>query len=60
MLLALTKIYQKKSKLHKKYKKKKPYKLLSWFVTFNLVMFGFYIFSGRLGVLFELLQNTLN
>lgn len=60
VLLALTKIYQKKSKLHKKYKKKKPYKLLSWFVTFNLVMFGFYIFSGRLGVLFELLQNILN
>ena len=47
ILLALTEIYQKKSKFHKKHKKETWYKAISWFVTFNLVMFGFFIFSGR-------------
>lgn len=47
VLLALTEIYQKKSKFHKKHKKEKWYKGVSWFITFNLVMFGFFIFSGR-------------
>ncbi|MDD4377608.1 MAG: D-alanyl-lipoteichoic acid biosynthesis protein DltB [Eubacteriales bacterium] len=47
LLLALTEIYQKKCPLHKKYKKEKWYKTISWFITFNLVMFGFFIFSGR-------------
>ena len=48
VLLALTEIYQKKSKFYKRNKKKKWYQALSWFVTFQLVMFGFLIFSGRL------------
>lgn len=47
ILLALTEIYQKKSKFHKKHKKEKWYKGISWFITFNLAMFGFFIFSGR-------------
>lgn len=47
ILLALTEIYQKKCPLHKKYKKNKVYRLISWFITFNLVMFGFFIFSGK-------------
>lgn len=47
VLLALTEIYQKKSSLYKKYKKEKWYRCISWFLTFHLVMFGFYIFSGR-------------
>lgn len=47
VLLALTEIYQKKSKFHKKHKKQRIYKIVSCFVTFNLVMFGFFIFSGR-------------
>lgn len=46
-LLAGTEIYQKKSKLYKKYKEKKGYQFISWFVTIQLVMFGFLIFSGR-------------
>ncbi len=46
ILLALTEIFQKKSKFYKKNKNKKWYRLLSWFVTINLVMFGFLIFSG--------------
>ena len=48
VLLALTEIYQKKSKFYKKNKKKKWYCVLSWAVTMNLVMFGFLIFSGHL------------
>ncbi|SFE17098.1 membrane protein involved in D-alanine export [Peptostreptococcaceae bacterium pGA-8] len=48
ILLSLTEIYQKKSKFHKKHKKETWYKTVSWFITFNLVMFGFFIFSGRL------------
>lgn len=47
ILLAVTEIYQKKSRFYKKHKKDKWYKLVSWFITFNLVMFGFFIFSGR-------------
>lgn len=48
ILLALTEIYQKKSKFYKRNKKKKWYYVLSWTVTINLVMFGFLIFSGHL------------
>ncbi|MEG0156385.1 MAG: MBOAT family O-acyltransferase, partial [Anaerovoracaceae bacterium] len=47
VLLAATEIWQKKSPIHKKYKKKKGYIVLSWFVTINLVMLGFLIFSGH-------------
>ena len=47
ILLAVTETYQKKSKFYKKNKKKKWYQVLSWFITLNLVMFGFLIFSGR-------------
>ena len=47
ILLSLTEIYQKKSKFYKKHKKEKWYKIVGVIVTFNLVMFGFLIFSGR-------------
>ena len=47
VLLALTEIYQKKSKFYKKHKKQKWFMFIEWFITFNLVMFGFFIFSGR-------------
>ena len=40
-------IYQKKSNFYKKHKNKTWYKLISWFVTMNLVMVGFFIFSGE-------------
>lgn len=46
ILLALTELFQKTG-FYKKNKKKRAYKLVSGFITFNLVMFGFYIFSGR-------------
>ena len=47
ILLAVTEVFQKKSKFYKKHKKDRWFKAVSWFVTFNLVMFGFFIFSGR-------------
>lgn len=45
VLLALNDVYQKKFKFHKKHKKERWYQIVSWFITFNLVMFGFLIFS---------------
>lgn len=48
MLLAFTEVYQKKTKFHKKNKSNVWYKFVSWGVTFNLVMLGFLIFSGRI------------
>lgn len=47
LLLAGTEIYQKKAKFHKAHKKEKWYIGVSWFITIQLVMFGFFIFSGR-------------
>ena len=47
VLLAVTEIYQKKSKFYKKHKKEKWFMYVEWFITFNLVMCGFFIFSGR-------------
>ncbi|WP_273226223.1 D-alanyl-lipoteichoic acid biosynthesis protein DltB [Mogibacterium timidum] len=51
VLLSLCEIFQKKSKFYKAHKKDKWFIALSWFITFNLVMLGFFIFSGRLGIL---------
>lgn len=39
--------YQKKSKFYKTNKNKTWYKILSWFITINLIMVGLYIFSGE-------------
>jgi len=47
VLMAGFEVYQKKSTFYKKNKNKNWYKLLSWFVTMNLVMVGFFIFSGE-------------
>lgn len=48
IILAITEIYQKKSNFYRKYKDNKLYKVCSWFITINIVMFGFLIFSGYL------------
>ena len=48
VLMSGFEIYQKKSTFYKKHKNKTWYKLISWFVTMNLVMVGFFIFSGEL------------
>ena len=47
ILMSGFEIYQKKSNFYKKHKNKTWYKLISWFVTMNLVMVGFFIFSGE-------------
>jgi D-alanyl-lipoteichoic acid biosynthesis protein dltB len=47
ILMSGFEIYQKKSTFYKKYKNKTWYKLISWFMTMNLVMIGFFIFSGE-------------
>ncbi len=46
-LLSLTEVYQKKSKFYKKHKKETWFKCVEWFITFHLVMIGFFLFSGR-------------
>ena len=48
ILLALNEVYQKKSGFYRKNKKKQWYRLVSWAVTMQLVMFGFLLFSGHL------------
>lgn len=47
-LLAITEVYQKKSAFYKKHKSEKWYQTVSWAVTMQLVMFGFFLFSGKL------------
>ena len=47
VLMAGFEVYQKKSTFYKNHKNKTWYKLISWFVTMNLVMVGFFIFSGE-------------
>ena len=47
ILMAGFEVYQKKSTFYKKNKNMTWYKLLSWLVTMNLVVVGFFIFSGE-------------
>ncbi len=47
MLLALTEVYQKKSGFYRKNRQKTWYRVLSWAITMQLVMFGFFLFSGK-------------
>ena len=47
VLMAGFEYYQKKSKFYKTNKNKTWYKILSWFITINLIMVGLYIFSGE-------------
>ena len=53
MLLAATDAFQKKSSIYKRYKNELWFKALSWFVTINLVMLGFAIFSGQVTVVLK-------
>lgn len=45
-LIVLTDLFQRKSKTYKKYKNNNVWNAASIFLTFNLVCFGFLIFSG--------------
>lgn len=47
VLLAVTEVYQKRSSFHKHYRKEGWYKVASWFVTLQLVVLGFALFSGQ-------------
>ena len=49
VLLAATEAYQKRCPFYKRNKGKRWYKVLSWFVTMNLVIIGFSLFSGQVG-----------
>lgn len=55
VLLAGTEIYQKKSKFYQKNKNQMWYKIFSWFLTLNMVMFGFLIFSGHISEIWKIL-----
>ena len=57
ILMAGFEYYQKKSKFYKKNKNKAWYKVCSWFITINLVIFGLYIFSGEP---YKILKTLLN
>ena len=56
-LLAATEAYQKRSAFHKRHRKKAWYQLLSWFITLQLVIIGFALFSGQLHILVERIIN---
>lgn len=47
LLLAGTEVYQKRSSFHKKHRGCGWYKVLTWFVTLQFVVFGFALFSGQ-------------
>ena len=51
LLLAGNEAFQKKSKFYKSHRKAPAFKALSWFVTLQLVMFGFALFSGQIAML---------
>lgn len=51
VLLAANEVYQKRSAFYKRNRKKRWYRLLSWFVTMQLVIFGFALFSGQIATL---------
>lgn len=57
LLLAATEVFQKKSKFYKKHKKDPAFKALSWFITLQLVMFGFALFSGQITMLVKGISN---
>ena len=43
--------FQKKSGFYKRHKKEPLFRAVSWFVTLQLVMFGFALFSGQITML---------
>lgn len=58
LLLALNELYEQKSSFYKNNKDSLVYRIGSWFITFQLIMFGFFIFSGRfVEVVNHILEN---
>lgn len=60
IILALTEIYQKKSGFYKRNRNKLWYKVCAWFVTLNIVMLGFGIFSGYVNEMVSLWMKGAN
>lgn len=48
ILLALTDVFQKKSKFYRRHRDALWFKVISWAVTINLVIIGFALFSGQI------------
>lgn len=59
IILAIVEIFQKKSKFYKKYKHYKIYMIVSWFINLNIVMFGFILFSGYLGEVWNVIKGLI-
>lgn len=51
VFLALAEAYHKKSKFYKRHHAQNWYKVASWFITINLVVLSFAIFSGQISML---------
>jgi membrane protein involved in D-alanine export len=47
VLLAATELWQKKSRFYKRHKNALWYKAVSWFITLNMVIFSFSLFTGQ-------------
>lgn len=59
VLLSVTEIWQERSHFYQINKEKAWYRAISWFVTLNLVMFGFLIFSGHVQEVWEVFIRKL-
>ena len=57
LLLAGNEVYQKRSGFHKRHRRDLWYRALSWFITLQLVIFGFALFSGQLHTIVERMIN---
>ncbi len=51
LLLAAAEVYQKRSAFYKRHRRERWYRLLSWFITMQLVVLGFALFSGQIATL---------
>jgi membrane protein involved in D-alanine export len=51
VLLAVNEVYTKHSKFYKRHRNAKWYRFISWFVTMQLVIFSFALFSGQISML---------
>lgn len=59
VLLAVTEIYQKKSRFYRAHKNARWYRVVSWFLTLNAVMLGFLIFSGHIQEVWPAVRSDL-
>lgn len=61
ILLAGTEVYQKRSAFHKRHRRQRWYLVLSWFITLNLVILGFALFSGQVRtIIINLMKGAID